>query len=315
MLEDEGLDTEWKAGPQWGKAVKYLLAFMNTEGGVLSLGVDDDGTVLGLELERATFEQKLTELTNQLGADQACLWHAVRVPVQLGPPAPAGCSWRRVVVEFHVQRASRPVWLEDEKAGKTTYLRGPYSLKKLTGAQVDEWAARRVQDLKCSEAKLEAANQQAVQDLRGLVGKAAAADLLSEGPSAGLSASDANTPQQQLAKGAKKVGKAMDKAVEKIHELQNKLNEEAKLAAADLGAPGCIRRVSASLSSRLHEHARRPAQQKGYVLLLLQPLNKKSLNCFKVWLNCGTCWQRHSGAYRTSKDLSIEQSSNEKGAR
>jgi predicted HTH transcriptional regulator len=50
VLQGEGLHLEFKAKlPEWGKLARELVAFANTKGGLVLIGVDDDGTISGLK--------------------------------------------------------------------------------------------------------------------------------------------------------------------------------------------------------------------------------------------------------------------------
>lgn len=57
----EDIHNEFKSSFQ-DKVIETLVAFANTSGGTVYIGVGDDGTVHGIELENETFPKWLNEI-------------------------------------------------------------------------------------------------------------------------------------------------------------------------------------------------------------------------------------------------------------
>jgi len=67
VARGEGLHLEFKSRLIEGEALaRVLSAFANTDGGTLLIGVADDGTPVGLDVDVATLEARVTEATRVL---------------------------------------------------------------------------------------------------------------------------------------------------------------------------------------------------------------------------------------------------------
>ncbi|MBL0019767.1 MAG: ATP-binding protein [Bacteroidetes bacterium] len=63
VAQGEGLHLEFKQKlPDWPKLMREIVAFANTEGGTLLIGVDDDGTISGLKDPREIEEALVLHL-------------------------------------------------------------------------------------------------------------------------------------------------------------------------------------------------------------------------------------------------------------
>ena len=63
VVQGEGLHLEFKQKlPEWPKLMREIVAFANTEGGTLLIGVDDDGTISGLKDPREIEEALILHL-------------------------------------------------------------------------------------------------------------------------------------------------------------------------------------------------------------------------------------------------------------
>jgi hypothetical protein len=103
--------------------LKGVAAFMNTEGGILLLGVADDGTVLGLEADRFENEDKcrlhFKNLVNaHLGAENA---HHLRLDLYPLEDKQIGA--------VECERAETPVFLRDKTAESFLIRNGPSNIE------------------------------------------------------------------------------------------------------------------------------------------------------------------------------------------
>lgn len=151
LNEEESKTIESKSSFRWdhrqGKVNKELekviaktvAAFLNTEGGVLFIGVDDDGGVIGLEEDLTSFNgskdkflKKLSETINKyLGPDN----HALVTPKFLKINQQDIC----VLI---VDRSNLPVYLKKGQENKF-YIRTQNSSMELTGFDADQYKEKR----------------------------------------------------------------------------------------------------------------------------------------------------------------------------
>ncbi|MGM0482721.1 MAG: AlbA family DNA-binding domain-containing protein [Patescibacteria group bacterium] len=118
---------------------KTVAAFLNTEGGILFIGVDDNGEALGLEKDLGSFNgsrdgflKKLSEIINKyLGPDN----HALITPRFLEKDQKDICVLR-------VDRSNRPVYLKNGQENKF-YIRTQNSSMEITGAEADQYKEKR----------------------------------------------------------------------------------------------------------------------------------------------------------------------------
>ena len=119
----------------WAKSV---VAFMNTDGGMICIGVDDDGTILGLEADRFKSADKLMLHVNNVieahvGMDHAHFMHIDIIHVQ-----------EKSVLVIRCSPSERPAFLKTQDA-EDMYIRvGPAS-RRLTTREAIEYLASRKQ--------------------------------------------------------------------------------------------------------------------------------------------------------------------------
>ena len=116
--------------------LKGVAAFMNTEGGILLIGVEDDGALLGIEADAFENEDKcrlhFKNLFNQhLGPE---LSRFVRLEIYR--------LEERDVVAIECERAEQPVFLV-HKQGESFYIRNGPSNIELTISQALSYLRRR----------------------------------------------------------------------------------------------------------------------------------------------------------------------------
>ena len=121
------------------KAVlKTIAAFLNSQGGTLLVGVEDDGAVVGIEDDFGTFEEKQNVDFWQLNLKR-------RIIKALGPDVWAMLDLKLDVTEqgtvarIDCPLRAQPTWLnnEDNKAGPDFYIRAASSSEPLP---VDKWS-------------------------------------------------------------------------------------------------------------------------------------------------------------------------------
>lgn len=74
----EGQYIEWKKGPSRNEIQRAVVAFSNADGGVVMLGVDDRGTVIGKRLDDG-LEKKIWEIIHELESPGPVDLHGLRV--------------------------------------------------------------------------------------------------------------------------------------------------------------------------------------------------------------------------------------------
>lgn len=144
----ESVTLEFKSTLQWdvvqGKQATYLrfmvlktiAAFLNSAGGTLIIGVEDDGNILGLEKDLKLvpgkdldgFEQLLMSLiSSHIGAAYASLLRTRFAEID-----------GKTICAIDVERASEPVYVEDSK-GKTFYVRMGNTTQSLSVNEVHSY--------------------------------------------------------------------------------------------------------------------------------------------------------------------------------
>ena len=110
--EGEGFELEFKrkvSSP--AKIAKTLSSFANTRGGLILFGVDDDGTILGLDSEKS--EMNLIEEAAKFLCDPPVEFSVNYVPVQ-----------RRDVIVVSVEESSdKPHWVKDDDGEAKVFIR------------------------------------------------------------------------------------------------------------------------------------------------------------------------------------------------
>jgi hypothetical protein len=144
LLGGEGPRLEYKSTVRWDLReskrnpileiviLKTVAGFLNAQGGTLLLGVGDDGTPVGLEVDYQTLQKKdrdgfglfLTDLLGKLGKDLAPCWSA---------------SFHRLaehdVCRLEIAAAHRPVFVPDA-TDEAFWLRTGNSTRKLSGREL-----------------------------------------------------------------------------------------------------------------------------------------------------------------------------------
>ncbi|MFP4539714.1 MAG: helix-turn-helix domain-containing protein [Candidatus Paceibacterota bacterium] len=151
LSKEESKTLEFKSSLRWDHRrgdinkelekviAKTVAAFLNTEGGVLFIGVDDNGEVVGLKEDlnffngsKDKFLKKLSEIVNKyLGPDN----HALITPKFL-------IKDQRDVCVIKVERSNRPVYLKNGQESKF-YIRTQNSSMELTGVDADKYKEKR----------------------------------------------------------------------------------------------------------------------------------------------------------------------------
>ena len=110
--EGEGFELEFKrkvSSPE--KIAKTLSAFANTRGGILLFGVDDDGSIVGVESEKAEIE--LIRHASEILCEPA-----VPIAVEFVP-----YHHRDVIVVSVEESDSKPHWVTHDGVGKNVFIR------------------------------------------------------------------------------------------------------------------------------------------------------------------------------------------------
>lgn len=153
LNKEESKNLEFKSSLRWDynqnkinkdleKVIaKTVAAFLNTEGGILLIGVNDSGEIIGLEKDyyslnsnsgRDKFLKKLSEIINKyLGSDN----HALITPEFLRKE-------QKDVCVLKVSKSNRPVYLKDGQENKF-YIRTQNSSMELTGSEADQYKEKR----------------------------------------------------------------------------------------------------------------------------------------------------------------------------
>ncbi|MFP4616896.1 MAG: helix-turn-helix domain-containing protein [Candidatus Paceibacterota bacterium] len=151
LKEEESKTLEFKSSLRWDHfrgevnkelekvIAKTVAAFLNTDGGVLFIGVNDNGEVIGLKEDlnyfnnsKDKFLKKLAEIINKyLGPDN----HALITPMFL-------VKDQRDVCVIKVERSNRPVYLKNGQESKF-YIRTQNSSMELTGVDADKYKEKR----------------------------------------------------------------------------------------------------------------------------------------------------------------------------
>lgn len=132
--------TNLKSGKQ-GKEIelawlKGVVAFMNSDGGIVLIGVDDDGEIVGIEQDGFASEDKCrlhfrNLVNNHIGADLARYIHLSICAID-----------EKTVLMIECERVREPVFLKIGKSEEFYVRSGPSSIK-LTISQTVNYLARR----------------------------------------------------------------------------------------------------------------------------------------------------------------------------
>lgn len=144
----EGDRLEFKSTLRWninadkpGKEVeiswlKTVVAYLNTDGGVLLVGVNDDGEVIGLDTDKFANDDKFMLHYNNLFKDHVGMEFASHVSSRIVPIA------GQKVFVIQCEQASDPVYLRHGKEEKYYVRMGPSS-RALTTSQVVDHVSKR----------------------------------------------------------------------------------------------------------------------------------------------------------------------------
>ena len=143
----EGYTLEFKSTFQWDviqrqqnkalrtSSLKTIAAFLNSEGGTLVIGVEDDGSIYGLEADlkllggsRDKFQQILSSIINECIGPHVSPYYKVRFE---------GVNGHDVCV-VDVERSSERVFTKTEK-GKEFFIRTGNTTKSLDPEQTQEY--------------------------------------------------------------------------------------------------------------------------------------------------------------------------------
>lgn len=149
IKQGEGARLEFKSTLQWDilqgakneslrkSVLKTIAAFLNTEGGTLIIGVEDDGSVYGLEADLALVNKsrdKFAQLVGTLLIEQLGAAYAAPPLVSARFDEIGG----KTVYVVEVQPSSEPVFLKDEK-GKKLYIRVQTTTRDLDAKDTVEY--------------------------------------------------------------------------------------------------------------------------------------------------------------------------------
>lgn len=122
------------------EVARTLCAFMNSEGGVLIIGVEDDGTILGLEKDFSTLGRR----KNKDGFEQAFV--SITEDLFESPLSPDGYTPRfeeyrnKLVYVVEVKKSEEPVYCEF--GGETElYVRKQTTTRKLDAKGIVEYCS------------------------------------------------------------------------------------------------------------------------------------------------------------------------------
>jgi DNA-binding response OmpR family regulator len=127
-------------------AMKTVVAYLNTDGGVLLVGVSDDGTVLGLGQDDFKSEDRCLLHVNNLLREHVGLEHAQLVRFDLRP-----CGDEKVLV-IECARSEQPVFLRNGKDEIFFVRVGPGSRELNAREVLDYLDQRRPRDAEASKA-------------------------------------------------------------------------------------------------------------------------------------------------------------------
>ena len=116
--------------------LKTIVAYLNTDGGTLLVGVKDDGTVLGLELDHFDSDDKFllhfTNLINErIGKNLNDLLRWELVPIQ-----------NKKVLRIHCEKSPQPVFVKNKGQDEFYIRTGPSSVQ-LTVRELVDYSMRR----------------------------------------------------------------------------------------------------------------------------------------------------------------------------
>ena len=90
--------------------LKSIIAFANTAGGIILIGVDDDGTIIGVQNPSKMQEQLANSISN-------------RVKPQLIPDISVIDADNKSVIALQIEHAHGPFYLSDKGLEKSVYIR------------------------------------------------------------------------------------------------------------------------------------------------------------------------------------------------
>ena len=128
----ESISLEFKSSLQWDvrenklnkrlrhSVLKTIAAFLNTEGGILIIGVEDNGNVYGLECDYSTTENskdKYLNLLNTLIGDYVGLDVTPYICINIEKIDD------KDICEIRVEKSHKPVFMQSDSHEKTLYIR------------------------------------------------------------------------------------------------------------------------------------------------------------------------------------------------
>ncbi len=126
--------------PDWNiehAVLKTLVAYLNTDGGTLLVGVSNDGEALGIENEGFPNEDKFLLHFKQLIKQHIGLAYA---PLIEYAPVPVG---EKKILEVDCRKSDEAVFMTPNKKDEEFYIRIGPSSERLTGSKLLEYVGRR----------------------------------------------------------------------------------------------------------------------------------------------------------------------------
>ncbi|AKB24780.1 protein of unknown function DUF262 [Methanosarcina sp. MTP4] len=126
--------------PDWNiehAVLKTLVAYLNTDGGTLLVGVSNDGEVLGIENEGFPNEDKFLLHFKQLIKQHIGLAYAPLIEYALVPVG------EKKILEVDCRKSDEAVFMTPNKKDEEFYIRIGPSSERLTGSKLLEYVGRR----------------------------------------------------------------------------------------------------------------------------------------------------------------------------
>ncbi len=126
--------------PDWNiehAVLKTIVAYLNTDGGVLLVGVSNDGEVLGIENEGFPNEDKFLLHFKQLIKQHIGLDYAPLIEYSLVPVG------EKKILEVDCRKSDEAVFMTPNKKDEEFYIRIGPSSERLTGSKLIEYVSRR----------------------------------------------------------------------------------------------------------------------------------------------------------------------------
>jgi len=126
--------------PDWNiehAVLKTIVAYLNTDGGVLLVGVSNDGEVLGIENEGFPNEDKFLLHFKQLIKQHIGLDYAPLIEYSLVPVG------GKKILEVDCRKSDEAVFMTPNKKDEEFYIRIGPSSERLTGSKLIEYVSRR----------------------------------------------------------------------------------------------------------------------------------------------------------------------------